>query len=60
MDRQEETRLIPREEAQEALPQENPQGGKGIVRTAKDFMNGVLSPLKGKDMNQMVEEFTAE
>ncbi|MBO4925582.1 MAG: hypothetical protein J5472_03805 [Clostridia bacterium] len=60
MDRQEETRLIPREEAQEALPQENPQGGKGIVRTAKDFMNGVLSPLKGKDMGQMVEEFTAE
>ena len=60
MDRQEETRLIPREEAQDVIPQEVPQGGKGIMRTAKDFMNGVLSPLKGKDMNQMVEEFTAE
>ena len=60
MDRQEETHLIPREEAQDVIPQEVPQGGKGIMRTAKDFMNGVLSPLKGKDMNQMVEEFTAE
>jgi uncharacterized phage infection (PIP) family protein YhgE len=60
MDRQEETHLIPREEAQDVIPQEAPQGGKGIMRTAKDFMNGVLSPLKGKDMNQMVEEFTAE
>ena len=33
---------------------------KTIVQSAKDFMNGVLSPLKGKDMGQMVETFTSE
>lgn len=33
---------------------------KTIVQSAKDFMNGVLSPLKGKDMGQMVEDFTSE
>lgn len=46
----EETDLIP----------EDAQQSKGIVRSAKDFMNGVLSPLKGKDVSQMVEDFTAE
>lgn len=46
----EETGLVP-EEAQQS---------KGIVQSAKDFMNGVLSPLKGKDTGQMVEDFTAE
>ena len=59
MDRQEQTNLIPREDAQDVIPQQD-QAPKGIVRTAKDFMNGVLSPLKGKDMGQMVEDFTAE
>ena len=58
MDRQEQTDLIPQEENQDVIPQQDQP--KGIVRTAKDFMNGVLSPLKGKDMNQMVEDFTAE
>ena len=33
---------------------------KTIVQSAKDFMNGVLSPLKGKDIGQLVEDFTAE
>ena len=46
----EETDLIP----------EDAQQSKGIVQSAKDFMNGVLSPLKGKDVSQMVEDFTAE
>jgi len=50
MDKQEETNLIPEESQQ----------NKGIVQSAKEFMNGVLSPLKGKDVNQMVEDFTAE
>lgn len=47
-----QTDLIP-EDAAESQP-------KTIVRSAKDFMNGVLAPLKGKDVGQMVEEFTAE
>lgn len=50
MDKQEENQLIP----------ENQNGNKGIVQSAKDFMNGVLSPLKGKDVSQMVEDFTSE
>ena len=33
---------------------------KNIMQSAKEFMNGVLSPIKGKDMTQMVEEYTAE
>ena len=37
-----------------------PNQPKTIVQSAKDFMNGVLSPLKGKDMGQMVETFTSE
>ena len=33
---------------------------KTIMKSAKDFMSGVLSPLKGKDIGQLVEDFTAE
>lgn len=33
---------------------------KDLVHSAKDFVNGVLSPLKGKDTGQLVEEFTSE
>ena len=33
---------------------------KNLVQQAKQFMNGVLSPLKGKDVGQLVEDFTAE
>jgi len=49
MNKQDETGMIP-----------EPNGPKTIVQSAKDFMNGVLSPLKGKDMGQMVEDFTSE
>ena len=46
-------------------PEENdlmtePADKKNIMKSAKDFMNGVLSPLKGKDIGQLVEDFTAE
>ena len=37
-----------------------PTQQKNVIQTAKDFVSGVLSPLKGKDMGQMVEEFTSE
>ncbi len=37
-----------------------PDAPKTIVQSAKNFMNGVLSPLKGKDLGVMVEDFTAE
>ncbi|MBQ9264190.1 MAG: hypothetical protein IJ189_08285 [Clostridia bacterium] len=46
------------EEKQDLIPEEAPP--KTIVQSAKDFMNGVLSPLKGKDVGQLVEDFTAE
>ena len=46
------------EEKKELIPEETPS--KNIVQSAKDFMNGVLSPLKGKDTGQLVEEFTSE
>lgn len=36
------------------------QENKTLVQSAKDFMSGVLSPLKGKDVGQLVEEFSAE
>ena len=49
MNKQEENALIP----EAAVP-------KGVIQSAKDFVNGVLSPLKGKDVGQMVEDFTSE
>ena len=36
------------------LPVEG-NGKKNLVQSAKDFMAGALSPLKGKDLSQMVE-----
>lgn len=33
---------------------------KDLMQSARDFMNGVLSPLKGKDVGQLMENFTAE
>ena len=33
---------------------------KDVIRSAKDFMSNMLSPLKGKDMGQLVENFTSE
>ena len=49
MNKQEENALIPEADAP-----------KGVIQSAKDFVNGVLSPLKGKDVGQMVEDFTSE
>ena len=46
------------EEKKDLIPEEAPQ--KNIMQSAKDFMSGVLSPLKGKDVGQLVEDFTAE
>ena len=42
------------------LPTEQMPPKKDLVSSAKDFVNGVLSPLKGRDVGQMVEEFTSE
>lgn len=41
------------------LPSQQPPK-KDIVQSAKDFMNGVLAPLKGHDTGQLVEEFSSE
>ena len=45
-------------EASDVVPETAPP--KTLVQQAKTFMNGVLSPLKGKDIGQLVEDFTAE
>lgn len=42
------------------LTPEGAQPKKDIVQSAKDFMTGVFNPLKGKDLGQMVEDFTSE
>lgn len=46
------------EEKKGLIPEEAQQ--KNLVQSARDFMSGVLSPLKGKEMGQLVEDFTAE
>lgn len=33
---------------------------KAVAQSARAFVSGVLSPLKGKDMSRLVEDFTAE
>lgn len=33
---------------------------KDLMNSAKDFVNNIFQPLKGKDLGQAVEEFTAE
>ena len=38
---------------------QEPADKKTIMQSAKDFMNGVLSPLKGQDIGQLVEDFTS-
>ena len=52
MNKDEETDLIPEEE--------EPRQSKGLVQSAKQFMNGVLSPLKGRDVGQLVEDYTSQ
>ena len=41
------------------VPQEG-TNKKNLVKSAKEFMAGALSPLKGRDIAQMVETFTSE
>ena len=40
------------------LPEKPPK--KDIVKTAKDFLGSAFGGAKGKDLGQLVEEFTAE
>ena len=44
------------------LPAVDEASGKkpGLVRGARDFIENTFATLKGKDMNQAVEEFTSE
>ena len=44
------------------LPAVDEASGKkpGLVRGARDFIENTFASLKGKDMNQAVEEFTSE
>ena len=44
----------------ETLPAEAEHKKPGLVRGAKDFIENTFATLKGKDMNQAVEEFTSE
>lgn len=37
-----------------------PEEKKDLIHSAKDFVNNLFQPLKGKDLNQAVEEFTSE
>ena len=54
-----ENELIPRDQH---LPAAEEASGKkpGLVRGARDFIENTFASLKGKDMNQAVEEFTSE
>lgn len=47
---------------EEKLPAAEEAPGKkpGLVRGARDFIGNTFASLKGKDMNQAVEEFTSE
>ena len=48
-----------KDEEMELIP-ETEESKKNVMQSAKDFMNGVLHPLKGKDLGQLVEDFTSE
>ena len=54
-----ENDLIPMDQN---LPAAEEASGKkpGLVRGARDFIENTFASLKGKDMNQAVEEFTSE
>ena len=47
-------------ETTDLIPEEEAGQNKGLMQSAKSFMNGVLAPLKGRDMGQMVEEYTSQ
>lgn len=48
------------QEEENVLVPETEEQKKNMMQTAKDFMTGVLHPLKGKDLGQLVEDFTSE
>ena len=47
-------------EPENSIIPESSVPSKTIMQSAKDFVSGVLSPLKGKDMSQLLEDFTSE
>ncbi len=49
-----------KEEENAVLVSEAEEPKKNMVQSAKEFMTGVFNPLKGKDLNQLVEDFTSE
>ena len=48
------------QEAESPKSLETAAPNKSLVQQAKSFRTGVMSPFKGKDVAQMVEDFTAE
>ncbi|MBQ7656872.1 MAG: hypothetical protein IJI53_01600 [Clostridia bacterium] len=42
------------------LSVETEEPKKNLAQSAKEFMTGVFNPLKGKDLSQLVEDFTSE
>ena len=49
-----------KEEENAVLGSEAEEPKKNMVQSAKEFMTGVFNPLKGKDLNQLVADFTSE
>ena len=49
-----------KEEENAVLVSEAEEPKKNMFQSAKEFMTGVFNPLKGKDLNQLVEDFTSE
>ena len=58
----EQEKHLPQTNITETAPAANGETGKkpGLMRGARDFIENTWSSLKGKDLNQAVEEFTSE
>ena len=58
----EQEKHFPQTNTTETAPAANGETGKkpGLMRGARDFIENTWSSLKGKDLNQAVEEFTSE
>ena len=58
----EQEKHLPQTNTTETAPAANGETGKkpGLMRGARDFIENTWSSLKGKDLNQAVEEFTSE
>ena len=58
----EQEKLLSPNNTTETAPAANGESGKkpGLMRGARDFIENTWSSLKGKDLNQAVEEFTSE